>query len=161
MYIEHKEPIFTMDTAVEKAPGAAIGFLGFFAAIAFVMPFVVLVFILSSGGGINFGFLLSSLIFFAVGYYLFRMVSWNSSGSEVVTVFEDEVVYQAKTKWLTLEKHKLKLIGCIVVIFDDEGETANYGLRNGEQVVEMKFRAALSEINRLDDILNERNDPKF
>lgn len=158
MYVQHKEPVFIMSTQGERAPGVAIGFLGFFAAIAFVMPFVVLGLIISSGSGMKLGYLLSSMIFFAVGYYLFRMASWNRSGSEVIAVFEDEVVYQAKTKWLNLETHRFELIGCVLFTSDPENGSANYLLRNGEQVVEMKFPAALSDLQELDELLSERND---
>ena len=158
MYVERKDPIYTMEVSSVRPPTIATGFIMVFAAISFLVPFVVIGILASSGDGLNLGFLIASGVFFASGYYLFRLASWNYNGKEVIEIFDNEVVYQAQTKWLTLSTHKFELEGCILVRFDAEEEgMENYYLRNGEQIVETRFIVETSELNEFEEYLERMN----
>jgi hypothetical protein len=158
MYVERKEPIHVMKISSERPPTIATGFIMFFAIVSFLVPFVVIGILLSSGYQFKFGFLITSAIFLATGYYLFRLASWNYNGVEVIEIFEDEVVYQPQTKWLTLSAHKFRLEGCILLRSRSEEEgRENYALRNGEQVVEMRFSADTKSLNQFENTLNQNN----
>lgn len=157
MYTNQNAPIYSLEVKGNRPPMLITIIVGFFAAIGLLMPIVMLGVIASFGEGFKLGFFIGAGAFFAVGYYLLRMVSWNYNGLEIIEVREEEVVYRARTKFLSLETHTLKVTGCILIQRDIENGTANYFLRNNDQVVEMKFRAAIADLNRLEEILYERN----
>ncbi|HTF03775.1 MAG TPA: hypothetical protein VK826_07100 [Bacteroidia bacterium] len=86
--------VFTRET-----PKSIRIILGVIVLSALLAPIVATISILASGSGLKFGLIVSYIISWAVGYYLLRVILWNTYGKEILTVEQDKFSYYCDYKY--------------------------------------------------------------
>ena len=71
----------------------------FIGLLCFLLPLIGLVVYVVINGTFHFGLIINFLLFWALGYYIFRVVVWNSHGREILTLKADRIEYYADYKY--------------------------------------------------------------
>jgi hypothetical protein len=83
------------------------GIILFFAAFSFLMPLVILIFMMANHADFKFGFVILFIILWLPAYYLLRIVLWNSYGKERLIFSREKVIYEADYKFFKDSKQEL------------------------------------------------------
>ena len=97
----------TLSIFANKTSIIVRGIILFFAAFSFLMPFVILIFIVANHADFKFGFVLLFIILWLPAYYLLRIVLWNTYGKEGLIISPNKVIYEADYKYFKDSKQEL------------------------------------------------------
>lgn len=92
----------------KKTPTIVILIMGFFAVIGFIMPPTVLIFSFILELDLGFGFLFTILIGFGTGYYLTKLILWNTIGFEKFLVSNRKAEYYCDYKFFKSNRKVLE-----------------------------------------------------
>jgi hypothetical protein len=104
-YVQSTPAVLT--TFAHITPKSIRIFLAVFASAAFLAPILVTIYLFTSDIKIRPGIFLSVYIFWSVGYYLLRLILWNSFGKEVITFDEESISYYCDYKYFQANKKKI------------------------------------------------------
>ena len=82
-----------------KAPFSIRLFLGIFMVIGFLTPVAVFILNLYKDLDFGFSFVTTVIIGLLVGFYLLRLILWNTYGKEYLTLYSDKIEYQCDYKY--------------------------------------------------------------
>lgn len=71
---------------VKEAKKSILGVILFFALSIFFIPILYFIYLVTMGGGISFGFIISCVVGLLSSGYLFRLYLWNKYGKEVFII---------------------------------------------------------------------------
>jgi hypothetical protein len=69
------------------------------------LPLFSMISYISAGKGLNSGFFISILIFGLIGFYMLRVILWNTFGKEELVFYKNQCSYVANYGWF---KDKIK-----------------------------------------------------
>lgn len=84
---------------VRKPPIIIRGIFFVFAFAFFVFPIISLLFSISNGNGLKFGYFIFIGCFGLMGFYLLRISLWNTYGNEVIEISANKIIYEADYGW--------------------------------------------------------------
>lgn len=76
--------------------------------IGFILPIVVVAFVAGIGEEIKATVLISFVLFWGAGFFLFRMLSWNTSGQETLTIKQDSATLTSKSNRFSFNDKAIK-----------------------------------------------------
>ncbi len=85
--------------SVKKPPLFAQFGLIFTMMISLLMPIAILTFMLINRAELKIGLFVSFAIFWGIGYFLFRVWTWNQNGKEMFEIGNDKIIYYADFKY--------------------------------------------------------------
>ncbi|UBM61312.1 hypothetical protein LA303_07730 [Candidatus Sulfidibacterium hydrothermale] len=138
--------------------------LGVFALIGFILPFAVFISSFIYNFNISFGFIITILIGFGTGYYLTKLILWNTFGLEKFTISDTKTDYYCDFKFFRSNKKTLNKPFVVKYITKDKN-TENVKKENyGRLVIESRDNKVESQfdlpIKYLEDLLSLVNDKK-
>ena len=109
MQIIQKEENGRLDVMLEivKAPFSLRLFLGIFMVIGFLTPVAVLILNLYKDLEFGFSFITTVIIGLLVGFYLLRLILWNTYGKENLAIYSDKIKYHCDYKYFKGNKKTL------------------------------------------------------
>lgn len=141
-----------LTTYTHKTPKAIRTAIGVFAFLAFVAPILVFITIIAEGHGFKFGLIISTCIFWAVGFYLIRMILWNSYGTEVLTLHADKINYYCDYKYFQDSKKEIA-VDQLQVEIKRSGENDELGvlhIANSNEKIEMVVPVPMVDLLRVE-----------
>ncbi|MFW5699726.1 MAG: hypothetical protein ACOCXS_02345 [Bacteroidota bacterium] len=99
---------------VERGPVWALLFMGFFALMGALIPFIVFIVTKIQDIEIGPGFILTPIISFGVSFYLTRIILWNTVGTEKYEISSKSVIQVSDYKWFKDSKRIVRGDGEII-----------------------------------------------
>ncbi len=96
---------------VRKTPVIIRIVLFVFAFAFFVFPIISLLFSISNGNGLKFGYFIFIGCFGLMGFYLLRVSLWNTYGNEVIEILANKIIYEADYGWFKDGKKEVAYVG--------------------------------------------------
>jgi hypothetical protein len=96
---------------VRKSPLIIRTILSILSFVFFVLPTLGMILAVSDGGGLHFGFFFGIGVFGFLGFYLLRIVLWNTHGEELICIMTDHLTYEASYGWFKDAKKTILLEG--------------------------------------------------
>lgn len=84
---------------VKKSPLFVRAVLFVLAFLFFLIPLSGMIVGASSGNGLHLGYLIGIAVFGLMGFYLLRMVLWNTYGKEIIQIGPEKIDYIADYGW--------------------------------------------------------------
>jgi hypothetical protein len=134
---------FTHDT-----PKSIRIILALFVLAAFLAPIAATISILALGREIKFGLFISYIILWSVGYYLLRIILWNTYGKEILIIDKDKLSYYCDYKYFQGNKKEIKTDQLQIEI-KKSGEQNEMGvlcLTNANEKIEMVIPVSLIDL---------------
>ena len=138
----------TLTVYTHPTPKGIRIFLGLFASIAFIAPVLVTIILLVTGSGLSFGLIISYIIFWAVGYYLLRIILWNTFGKEIITFENDKITYHCDYKYFQDNKKEIKTDQLRIEIIKSEHHTelGLFCFTNSDEKIEMVIPVSIAQL---------------
>ncbi|WKK81536.2 hypothetical protein [Marivirga arenosa] len=83
----------------KKSPKIVRFILTLLLVMSFLIPFIAFYVAIDYKIGFQFGIVIAFLIFWGIGFYILRVILWNTYGKEVLTLNADKVRYIADYKF--------------------------------------------------------------
>lgn len=118
-------------------------------------PIIALFFFLSEKEGLHFGPFVSIAITWLIGYYLLRIILWNTYGKEIIHLHPNSIKYIADYKWFKdSQKEFAPIPGSFEVTANSD--IANQGmvrllLSSSELEVQSALDISLEDFERIKD----------
>lgn len=138
--------------SIRKSPIFIRAVLSFVLVILFLFPLVVTFLVLVFGDGPHVGIAFSYLFFWGIGFYVLRIILWNSFGREILELSPDKISYVADYKYF---KDGRKEIGTdelqieIGLEYTDSDQLGRLQLINGSESIESVLQMDISELEEL------------
>jgi len=157
--IDKVENDYNLDLVIktDKAPLSIRLFLGIFMIIGFLTPLIVLIFSFYSDLEIGFSYIITLIIGVGVGFYLLRLILWNTYGKEILKITPERVDYHCDYRYFKGNKKILE--GSPFRIKPIFGYKAIYGklnIENDSDSLTTNIDIDKDSIFGLIDILEER-----
>lgn len=130
--------------------------LTFIIGIGILLPIAFTVIISREDGAVPPGIIFSFLIFWGVSYYMFRMLSWNSSGYESITITQDTITLVPKSKHFTFSSQSIEAKGAMYSIAPYRHRKVNgMEVQTGTLVITSKDTSITSSVELPTEDLNK------
>jgi hypothetical protein len=83
----------------KKVSVFSIAFLSFLSLVCFLIPLAITIGVLASGNNFHFIIAILYVLFWVVGYFLFRSLLWNYIGKEVFSISNEKISYYSDYKY--------------------------------------------------------------
>lgn len=129
--------------------------------ITFIMPLVGLVLRIAMGDGFHFAFLIAIAVFGYLGFYLLKIVLWNSYGKEVITLNKANTTFVSDFKFFQ-NKVDIENLNITSFSYNQVGyEEENFGtlvIGDEDNELESVVKIPLNQLEELIvEILNTAN----
>lgn len=135
-----------------KAPVFPRVMMFFFSFISFLLPIFGIILSIISKNGIHFGHFLSLVIFGLLGFYLLRVVLWNTYGKETFNFENDLISYEADYGWFKDRVKEISKDGLTFSIqkvgYEDENK-AVLTMNSGSQKIKSATKMVTEDIEEL------------
>ena len=128
-------------------------------SICALIPLAVTFFVLSQGDGPHISIFISYLIFWGLGFYLVRVVLWNTFGKEIISLDQNRVTYIADYKYFKDGKKELNSHGLQTeIIYEDTMDIHVGRLRifNQTEEIETVLQSSLSDLEKMKERIKTR-----
>ncbi len=148
----------TIKLSVKKAPAFIRVVLFFFSFLSFLLPTSGMLMSMLGGGSFHIGFVVAIFLFGLLGFFMLRIVLWNTYGVETLSINEDEVSYEVDYKWfkdglITIEKPP---IGYFIQLVGNEKDKSGVLIIDfGEEIIQCVIKMKVKELEDLIVELNE------
>ncbi|WP_163410316.1 hypothetical protein [Flavobacterium ajazii] len=88
-----------LNLKVKKSPFLVRTVMFLLAFSFFVFPVLGVIFSITSGSGLHFGYFIAIGIFSLIGFYTLRVSLWNTYGEETIQILENKIIYEANYGW--------------------------------------------------------------
>lgn len=136
-----------------------ITILTFVLIVSGLIPIAVTIFVLSIGNGLHFGLVISYLLFWGGGYYLLRLVLWNTYGQEILTLENEKIHYVADCKYFKDGRQEIEPKNMTTeIIYEDEPNNPVGRLRlvNDTTTIETVLHSNLIELDKIEKKIKTR-----
>ena len=133
--------------------------LALFLLILFLIPLAGTVFSLTYADGLQIGLIFSFILFWGVGFYLLRLILWNSFGQEVLTMNSEKILYFADYRLYKVGRQEIGTKGLVTEIIYDDEPNKSLGrliLKNKAMMIETVLQAPINELEELKSELETR-----
>ncbi len=93
-----------------------------------LIPIVLTVSILSTGGKPSFGLLISYAVFGFIIYFFYRLAAWNKYGKEYFILENDTLIYKPEAKNISYKNFELKVENLVVSIVKSTDQVEYEGI---------------------------------
>lgn len=127
--------------------------------ICILIPFAATYFTLANGKGPHISLVISFIFFGIVGFYLLRIILWNTYGREILNFEKDEINYVADYRLFKDSDKKITadLIDVIINTYVEEQKAvATLSIINGNNIIETVLKVPLNEMEIIEGKINER-----
>ncbi|MFT5779879.1 MAG: hypothetical protein ACI837_002838 [Crocinitomicaceae bacterium] len=76
------------------------------------VPFIIFGILVEDGKGLKFGAVLGVIVFWAIAYYMVRIILWNVRGKEVITLNSSTILYEAFAGPIKISSQTLTQVDC-------------------------------------------------
>ena len=128
--------------------------LTFVLVISGLIPIAATIFVLSIGIGLHFGLVISYLLFWGGGYYLLRIVLWNTYGQEILTLDNEKIYYVADYKYFKDGRQEIESKNLTTeIIYEDEPNkpVGRLRLMNKNTTIETVLQSNLKELDKIEE----------
>ncbi len=90
--------------------------------ICILIPIVATISIMSERKGLHIGIFIAFLFFWGIGFYMLRLILWNTFGREIITLEKDTLTYEADFRYFRDGKNLIstKKLEVAAIPIDDE-----------------------------------------
>jgi hypothetical protein len=136
-----------------ETPFAVRFVIGFFCFAIFIVPVVATIAILANGDGFKAGIIISYIISWLVGYYLLRIVLWNSYGKEIVVIDSESLNYYCDYKYFKSNQQELKLSKLKIEIQKQE-DSGVFVFSNQDEKIQMVIPVSMQDLISVQQEIN-------
>lgn len=126
-----------------------------------LIPIIATYFMFSIGNGPHIGIIFSYLLFWGLGFYMFRVVLWNSFGKEIIILNLDSIIYNADYKYFKDGFNEIKAKEIEVEIIHEDSCDFNIGrlrIFNQEKEIITVLQSKLSDLEKIKETIKTRYD---
>jgi hypothetical protein len=148
----------TLVISVSKTSIIVRGIILFFAAFSFLIPLVILIFMVANHADLKFGFVILFIMLWLPAYYLLRIVLWNTYGKERLNISREKVIYEVDYKFFKDSKQELNGDISVEIVKNSSSnkDECTMLLKSETEKIETvialpykKWQPAIAEINHL------------
>jgi hypothetical protein len=146
----------------KRASWGIITILFFLMIISGLIPIAATILVLIYGDGLHFGLVISYLLFWGGGYYLLRLVLWNTYGQEIFTLENDKIRYIADYKLFKDGRQEIDTQNLKIEIITHEETNKPVGrlkLTNGNTSIVSVLSAGLNDLKEIAEKLKNNIRP--
>ncbi|MEO5645704.1 MAG: hypothetical protein ABIQ40_13400 [Bacteroidia bacterium] len=142
-----------LTTFTHKTPKLIRLILSVLAIVAFLSPIVATINLIINDREIKFGLFGSFIILWSAGYYMIRIVLWNSFGKEVITFDDDKVTYYCDYKYFQGSKKQIKTDQLKIELVKSGGQNdlATLCFTNADEKIEMVIPVSLADLRLVEE----------
>jgi hypothetical protein len=137
----------------KKAPLLLRLVLIFILIICAIIPIATSIFIIENEIESKFGLVFSFILFWGIGYYLIRLILWNTYGQEILTLSNNRISYLADYKYFKDGKQEIEisnLICEIIYVNQTDKKTGRLRLKNNAEIIETVLQSNINEIEQIE-----------
>ncbi|MGJ3235111.1 hypothetical protein [Marivirga sp.] len=137
---------------VDKSPLIIRIILSLILVVSFLIPFIAIFISINYTEGLQFGIIITFLIFWGIGFYILRVVLWNGYGKEILTLNSEKVSYIADYKLFRDGYQELdtKNLSVNIIVDSNSSESKGYlKLQNKKDFIETNLKTRQSDLNLL------------
>lgn len=116
----------TVMISARKGPLGIRLFLWLILIINLLAPIIGAVFFLSQGDGPHLGIFLAIGLTWLIGFYLLRIIMWNTAGKELISLGANQITYVADYKWFKGGENQFEINEELEVIANTWGSNENF-----------------------------------
>jgi len=127
--------------------------------ICLMIPIAATFLLMSERKGPHLGIFLSFLFFWGIGFYLLRIILWNTFGREILTLEDDKISYEADYRFFIDGKQNISTENIEVVAIPTQSEATNLGIlvfSNENQHIDTVLGAPLDKMMDIAAEINKR-----
>ncbi|SRX76100.1 hypothetical protein AEQU3_03098 [Aequorivita antarctica] len=127
--------------------------------ICLLIPIAITITLMSERKGPHFGIFLSFIFFWGIGFYMLRIILWNTFGREVLTFEDDKISYEADYRYFRDGKTSISTKDIEVVAVPTIDESAKLGIlifTNENQHIDTVLRVPFDKMTELAAEVNNR-----
>lgn len=133
--------------------------LTFVISICGLIPILVTMYMMIIGDGLHFGLALSIIIFWGLGFYLLRILLWNTYGKEILNLDQNKIQYLADYKLFIDGRQELTPDKIEVEINNENSLDAENGrlrIKNSIDCIEMMLPSRLTDLELIKEKIKSR-----
>lgn len=128
-------------------------------SISGLIPILVMTYMMTIGDGLHFGLAISIIIFWGLGFYLLRIILWNTYGKEILNLDQNKIQYFADYKFFKDGRQELTPDKIEVEIINENSlDSGNGRLRitNSINCIEMILPSRLTDLELIREKIKTR-----
>jgi hypothetical protein len=139
--------------SVKKTPLVIRIILSIVLSIMVFIPILATYFVLTDGDGFHIGLAFSFLFFWVLGFYILRIILWNSFGREIIVLGREKIQYTADYKYFKDGRKEIEINQLATeIIFEDEPNdpVGRLRLHSDSNSIESVIKTRLVELEELE-----------
>tara|TARA_R110002020_G_scaffold44135_5_gene127482 strand:+ start:47 stop:532 length:486 start_codon:yes stop_codon:yes gene_type:complete len=127
--------------------------------ICILIPIAATYFLISERKGPHIGIVLSFFFFWGIGFYLLRIILWNTFGREIIILEKDKILYEADYRFFKDGKQTISTENIEVVAVPTEDKTENLAIlnfSNKQQHINTVLKVSLDKMRNIAQEINNR-----
>lgn len=133
--------------------------LTFIISICGLIPILVAIYMMTIGDGLHFGLAISIIIFWGLGFYLLRILLWNTYGKEILNLDQNKIQYLADYKLFKDGRQELTPDKIEIEIINEnsfDSENGRLRIKNRVNCIEMMLSSQLTDLELIKEKINTR-----
>tara|TARA_R110002050_G_scaffold68995_2_gene149408 strand:+ start:680 stop:1165 length:486 start_codon:yes stop_codon:yes gene_type:complete len=128
--------------------------------ICFLIPIAATMSIMFERKGPHIGIFLAFLFFWGIGFYMLRLILWNTFGREIITIEKDTIIYEADFRYFRDGKSVISSKELEVRVIPIEEEKTNLGIllfTSGDQQLASVLKVPLHKLAEIAAEINQKH----
>lgn len=145
--------------SVKKSPLVIRIVLSVVLLIMVLIPLLATYIVLTVGDGFHIGLAFSFLLFWGLGFYMLRIILWNSVGREILLLGDDNIEYNADYGLFKDGRKKIETNQLATeIIYEDEPDNpvGRLRLNSDTTAIESVIKTRLAELKELEKEIKTR-----
>jgi hypothetical protein len=142
-----------------KSPLIVRLIFAFLLVVSFLIPLVAIYFAINYVDGLQFGLIITFLIFWGIGYYILRLFLWNTYGQEILTLNSENVSYVADFKFFKDGYQELDTKDLSAEVILDQNSSESKGhlkIQNKSSFIETVLKTKKADLDMLRHEIDKR-----
>ncbi len=130
-----------------------------FTIISFVAPIGATIAALLIGLDFGLGILISYAVFWGFGVYFLRVFLWNSYGKEIISFYNDKIIYNADYKYFKDGRTEVAIDGLQTeIIYEDtmDNHVGRLRIYNKIDTIETVLQSSLTDLEKMKEKIKTR-----